>query len=184
MRADFQATERYSKLQPESGTDLLNKEPSPLSNLLWSYPVHKCLGLQSLLLVQACIDVVPKNPANFNVDNVRVVKILGGGAHDSKVVKGVVIKRSTEGSIHDVTDAKVAVFAQGVDTASTETKVTSHKPYISGLSAWPSHLQIHVSDGQSLALTGSLPCHCMNLIAHSGYCRRASLVGLLLSCCY
>ena len=64
--------------------------------------------------MQACIDVVPKNPANFNVDNVRVVKILGGGAHDSKVVKGVVIKRSTEGSIQDVTDAKVAVFAQGV----------------------------------------------------------------------
>ena len=28
---------------------------------------------------------MPKNPANFNVDNVRVVKILGGGAHDSKV---------------------------------------------------------------------------------------------------
>ena len=72
---------------------------------------------------QACIDVVPKNTANFNVDNVRVVKILGGGAHDSKVVKGVVIKRSTEGAINDVTDAKVAVFAQGVDTASTETKV-------------------------------------------------------------
>ncbi len=40
-----------------------------------------------------------------------------------KVVKGVVIKRSTEGAIQDVTDAKVAVFAQGVDTASTETKV-------------------------------------------------------------
>lgn len=75
------------------------------------------------MAVQACIDVVPKNTANFNVDNVRVVKILGGGAHDSKVVKGVVIKRSTEGAINDVTDAKVAVFAQGVDTASTETKV-------------------------------------------------------------
>lgn len=74
-------------------------------------------------MLQACIDVVPKNPANFNVDNVRVVKILGGGAHDSRVVKGVVIKRSTEGSIQDVTDAKVAVFSQGVDTASTETKV-------------------------------------------------------------
>ncbi len=75
------------------------------------------------MAAQACIDVVPKNTANFNVDNVRVVKILGGGAHDSKVVKGVVIKRSTEGAINDVTDAKVAVFAQGVDTASTETKV-------------------------------------------------------------
>ena len=35
----------------------------------------------------------------------------------------MVIKRSTEGAIQDVTDAKVAVFAQGVDTAATETKV-------------------------------------------------------------
>ncbi|BDA41671.1 T-complex protein 1 subunit theta [Coccomyxa sp. Obi] len=80
--------------------------------------------LLSPLIAQACIDVVPKNPANFNVDNVRVVKIAGGGAHDSRVVKGVVIKRGTEGSIKDMTDAKVAVFAQGVDTASTETKGT------------------------------------------------------------
>ena len=94
--------------------------------------------------MQACIDVVPKNPANFNVDNVRVVKILGGGAHDSKVVKGVVIKRSTEGSIQDVTDAKVAVFAQGVDTASTETKVVSHHVCTSGLSAGAPHLQTGV----------------------------------------
>ena len=91
--------------------------------------------------MQACIDVVPKNPANFNVDNVRVVKILGGGAHDSKVVKGVVIKRSTEGSIQDVTDAKVAVFAQGVDTASTETKVVPQSVCASGLSAGSSLLQ-------------------------------------------
>ena len=91
--------------------------------------------------LQACIDVVPKNPANFNVDNVRVVKILGGGAHDSKVVKGVVIKRSTEGSIQDVTDAKVAVFAQGVDTASTETKVVSCSVCASGLPTGPAQLQ-------------------------------------------
>ena len=99
--------------------------------------------------------MVPKNPANFNVDNVRVVKILGGGAHDSKVVKGVVIKRSTEGSIQDVTDAKVAVFAQGVDTASTETKVVSHCVCIPGLSAEPSHLQTHIPDGKSLQSTTS-----------------------------
>lgn len=47
----------------------------------------------------------------------------GGGVHDSHVVKGMVLKRGVEGSISSATDAKVAVFAQGVDTASTETKV-------------------------------------------------------------
>lgn len=53
----------------------------------------------------------------------RAVAPAGGGLHDSHVVKGMVLKRGVEGSISSVTDAKVAVFAQGVDTASTETKV-------------------------------------------------------------
>lgn len=40
--------------------------------------------------MQACIAVCPKNPASFNVDNVRVVKIPGGGVNDSAVVRGMV----------------------------------------------------------------------------------------------
>ena len=35
----------------------------------------------------------------------------------------MVVKRDTEGSVKNVANAKVAVYAQGVDTASTETKV-------------------------------------------------------------
>ena len=86
----------------------------------------KQYGFEDLLcplIAQACIDVCPKNPNNFNVDNVRVIKITGSGAYNSSVVKGIVIKRDTEGTVKNVTDAKVAVFAQGVDTSSTETKV-------------------------------------------------------------
>ena len=85
----------------------------------------KQYGFEDLLcplIAQACIDVCPKNPNNFNVDNVRVIKITGSGAYNSSVVKGIVIKRDTEGTVKSVTDAKVAVFAQGVDTSSTETK--------------------------------------------------------------
>lgn len=77
----------------------------------------------SPLVTKACIAVCPKNKNNFNVDNVRVVKIPGGGVHDSLLVHGVVIRRDPEGSIRSAKKAKVAVFAQGVDTASTETKV-------------------------------------------------------------
>ncbi|DBA68483.1 TPA: hypothetical protein ACH3X2_013770 [Trebouxia sp. C0005] len=87
----------------------------------------KQYGFEDLLcplIAQACIDVCPKNPNNFNVDNVRVIKITGSGAYNSSVVKGIVIKRDTEGTVKSVTDAKVAVFAQGVDTSSTETKGT------------------------------------------------------------
>lgn len=36
---------------------------------------------------------------------------------------GQVLKRDAEGTVKRVENAKVAVFAQGVDTTSTETKV-------------------------------------------------------------
>lgn len=61
--------------------------------------------------------VCPKNPHNFNVDNVRVVKIVGGAIHDSTVVNGMVLKRDAEGTVKEAKDAKVAVYAQAVDTA-------------------------------------------------------------------
>ncbi|XP_027358032.1 T-complex protein 1 subunit theta [Abrus precatorius] len=76
------------------------------------------------LVADACIQVCPKNPANFNVDNVRVAKILGGGLHNSIVVRGMVLKNDAVGTIKRAEKAKVAVFAGGVDTSATETKGT------------------------------------------------------------
>ncbi|KAJ0014830.1 hypothetical protein Pint_20169 [Pistacia integerrima] len=76
------------------------------------------------LVADACIQVCPKNPANFNVDNVRVAKLLGGGLHNSTVVQGMILKNDAAGSIKRIEKAKVAVFAGGVDTSATETKGT------------------------------------------------------------
>ncbi|XP_031379584.1 T-complex protein 1 subunit theta [Punica granatum] len=76
------------------------------------------------LVADACIQVCPKNPANFNVDNVRVAKLLGGGLYNSTVVRGMVLKNAAVGSIQRIEKAKVAVFAGGVDTSATETKGT------------------------------------------------------------
>ncbi|TVU12584.1 hypothetical protein EJB05_46235 [Eragrostis curvula] len=76
------------------------------------------------LVADACIQVCPKNPANFNVDNVRVAKLVGGGLHNSSVVRGMVLKNDAVGSIKRVEKAKIAVFAGGVDTSATETKGT------------------------------------------------------------
>ena len=76
------------------------------------------------LVADACVSVLPKNEKNFSVDNVRVVKIQGGSIHNSTVIKGLVLKRGVEGTVKCVEDAKVAVFAQGVDTLGTETKGT------------------------------------------------------------
>ncbi|XP_042492174.1 T-complex protein 1 subunit theta-like [Macadamia integrifolia] len=87
----------------------------------------KQFGLENILcplVADACIQVCPKNPANFNVDNVRVAKLVGGGLHNCSVVRGMVLKTDAVGSIKRVEKAKIAVFAQGVDTSATETKGT------------------------------------------------------------
>ncbi|KAJ8466980.1 hypothetical protein OPV22_029532 [Ensete ventricosum] len=87
----------------------------------------KQFGQEQLLcpiIADACIQVCPKNPANFNVDNVRVAKLLGGGLHNSTVVRGMVLKNDAIGTIKRVEKAKIVVFAGGVDTSATETKGT------------------------------------------------------------
>lgn len=66
----------------------------------------------------------PANTKNFNVDNVRVVKITGSSLASSEVVQGLVLRRDTEGTVKRVTDAKVAVYGCAIDTSATETKGT------------------------------------------------------------
>lgn len=49
------------------------------------------------LVAEAALSVMPSNPSHFNVDNVRVVKIMGGSLNMSKVVRGMVFGREPEG---------------------------------------------------------------------------------------
>lgn len=105
--------------------DVRNKEEVVLR--MKSAVASKQFGQEDVLcslVADACMQVCPKNPANFNVDNVRVAKLVGGGLHNSSVVRGMVLKNDAVGSIKKVEKAKVAVFAGGVDTAATETKGT------------------------------------------------------------
>lgn len=60
-------------------------------------------------VLKACIQVCPKNPANFNVDNVRVAKLLGGGLSNSLVVRGMVLKSDAAGTIKRMENAKVCI---------------------------------------------------------------------------
>ncbi|TFY52423.1 hypothetical protein EVG20_g10555 [Dentipellis fragilis] len=76
------------------------------------------------LVAEAALSVMPQNPKMFNVDNVRVVKIMGGSLAGSKVVQGMVFGREPEGDVKKVTKAKVAVFTNAIDVAQTETKGT------------------------------------------------------------
>ena len=49
------------------------------------------------LVAEAALSVMPENPKTFNVDNVRVVKIMGGSLAGSRVVQGMVFGREPEG---------------------------------------------------------------------------------------
>uniref|UniRef100_A0A669F1R5 T-complex protein 1 subunit theta n=1 Tax=Oreochromis niloticus TaxID=8128 RepID=A0A669F1R5_ORENI len=61
---------------------------------------------------------------NFNVDNVRVCKILGCGVTASSMLHGMVFKKEAEGDVTSVKEAKIAVFSCPFDCMVTETKGT------------------------------------------------------------
>ncbi|BFZ24873.1 hypothetical protein BsWGS_27912 [Bradybaena similaris] len=75
------------------------------------------------LIVDACISILPEK-VSFNVDNIRVCKILGSGILQSEVVQGMVFKRQVEGDVTKAENAKIAVFSCPLDSMQTETKGT------------------------------------------------------------
>jgi hypothetical protein len=59
----------------------------------------KQYGFEDLLapiVADACLATMPRNTKNFNVDNVRVVKIMGASIYDTKTVRGMVFGREPE----------------------------------------------------------------------------------------
>ncbi|KAH3899344.1 probable T-complex protein 1 subunit theta [Saccharomycodes ludwigii] len=91
----------------------------------------------SELVAEAVSHVLPKasspNPSSFNVDSIRVVKIMGGSLPMSTVIKGMVFNHEAEGHIKSLSSEggeggekkhKVAVFTCPIDIAATETKGT------------------------------------------------------------
>lgn len=77
----------------------------------------------SELIAKACLSVYPVNGA-FNVDNVRVQKIMGCGIFSSEIVNGMVFKRNVEGDVTKAVDAKICVLSCPLDSMATETKGT------------------------------------------------------------
>ncbi|KAF8043579.1 hypothetical protein BT93_A1794 [Corymbia citriodora subsp. variegata] len=89
--------------------------------------VDKQLGRKDTLcslVADACYHVCPEDPANFNVDNVRVTKLLRDHVPEGTVFRGMVFKGNAVGSIKRMEEAKVAVFAGGLDTSADDTKET------------------------------------------------------------
>lgn len=78
----------------------------------------------SNLVAQACINSLPDVPSKFDVDNVRVVQILGSSVDDSTFMSGMVVKRNVEGSVERMAKPRIAVYSCPLDTMYAETKGT------------------------------------------------------------
>lgn len=103
------------------------RSPAELSKAIRTVIASKQSGSEDFLadkVAEAVLAVLPKQPANFNVDNIRVVKIMGGSLEQSRVVKGMVFGREPDGSIKKAQKAKVGVFSCPIDISQTETKGT------------------------------------------------------------
>jgi len=76
------------------------------------------------LITRACVSILTDKTTSFNVDNVRVCKIVGSGIQSSEVVQGMVFKKTVESTIIKKDNCKVAIYTCPVDALQTETKGT------------------------------------------------------------
>jgi T-complex protein 1 subunit theta len=124
-RAGKAALEILEELEVDKVENI--RDQQELSKALKTVIAAKQSGSEDFLadmVAEAVLAVLPKNPYNFNVDNIRVVKIMGGALEQSKVVKGMVFGREPEGATKKAVKAKVGVFSCPIDISQTETKGT------------------------------------------------------------
>ncbi|ROV88245.1 hypothetical protein VSDG_09035 [Cytospora chrysosperma] len=124
-RAQKFALETLEELEVDKVEDLTSQDE--LAKAIRTVVASKQNGNEDFLaglVAEAVLAVLPKNPVNFNVDNIRVVKIMGGSLDQSRVVKGMVFPKEPNGTVKKATKAKVGVFSCPIDTSQTETKGT------------------------------------------------------------
>ncbi|KAH7354269.1 T-complex protein 1 subunit theta [Plectosphaerella cucumerina] len=124
-KAQKMALDTLEELSIDSVEDIRSEEE--LSKAMRTVIASKQNGSADFLadlVAEAVLAVLPKNAANFNVDNIRVVKIMGGSLEQSKVVKGMVFPKEPNGAIKKAKRAKVGVFSCPIDVTQTETKGT------------------------------------------------------------
>ncbi|KAF1534994.1 T-complex protein 1 subunit theta, partial [Eudyptula minor] len=123
-KACKKALEILPDLVCSSAKDLRDVEE--VASLLHTSVMSKQYGNEHFLaklIAQACVSILPDS-GHFNVDNIRVCKIVGAGMSASSVLHGMVFKKETEGDVTSVKDAKIAVYSCPFDGMITETKGT------------------------------------------------------------
>ena len=124
-KASVKAMELLETIDSYSSENI--RDQAELTRLIKATVASKQFGLEdflSNLIAKAAIDTMPANCGKFSTDNVRVLKILGGGIFDSEVVHGMVVTRGSMTSVRHCTDCKVAVFNTNIEMQQGETKGT------------------------------------------------------------
>lgn len=75
-------------------------------------------------VARGCAIALRPTAPRFDADDLRLVKVLGGGAEDSCLLKGFAVARAPETAVTRVERAVVAVFACAFDPQQGETKGT------------------------------------------------------------
>jgi len=87
----------YEEMEKQTCYTLQNMEDGEEVKMCMKSAISsKQFGLEDLLseiITKACLYSIPKGSRKLQVDNIRVVKILGGSIQDSEVVRGMVIIR-------------------------------------------------------------------------------------------
>jgi T-complex protein 1 subunit theta len=95
------------------------RDQAELTRLIKGTVASKQFGLEDFLgglISEAAIHAMPKNNiGGFSTENVRVLKILGGGIFDSEVVHGMVVTRGSMTSVRHCVDCKVAVYNTNIE---------------------------------------------------------------------
>ena len=122
-KAYNKAMELLDKAEKHKIKDINNLEEVTkfIKPVIGSKLVHGQEDFLAPLVAQACINVVPKEKEKFDVDNVRVAKILGGNLMKSEVLKGMLVVRKTEGSVISCENCNVAVYNCEFTTKGAET---------------------------------------------------------------
>lgn len=105
------------------------RDKEQLKQAIRSVLATKQYGYENILsdlVLDACLTTLSPNSKQpkLNIDSVRIVKLRGGTLPQSSVIKGMVFLRDTEGSVKFAENAKVAVYACGLEASSTEAKGT------------------------------------------------------------
>merc|ERR1719383_1154204 len=64
----------------------------------------------SKLVGEACAKVMPENPLDFQIDNVRTHQVLGSNLYDSHVINGLLFHGLNRGHIKKVENCKVLIM--------------------------------------------------------------------------